>query len=54
MPPHQLLVYDNSGRDVSGVVGPMEEGSDLILTCEVRGGKCILFLNKFLYIKFIF
>lgn len=39
VPPHQMLVYDNSGRDVSGVVGPMEEGADLILTCEVRGGK---------------
>lgn len=46
VPPHQLLVYDNSGRDVSGVVGPMEEGSDLILTCEVRGGKSILLINK--------
>ncbi|KAK5647891.1 hypothetical protein RI129_002783 [Pyrocoelia pectoralis] len=39
VPPHQMLVYDNSGRDVSAVVGPMEEGSDLILTCEVRGGR---------------
>lgn len=39
MPPHQLLLYDNSGRDVSGTVGPLQEGSDLILTCEVRGGK---------------
>ncbi|CAG9764806.1 unnamed protein product [Ceutorhynchus assimilis] len=26
------------GRDVTGVVGPLEEGSDLVLTCEVRGG----------------
>ncbi|KAF5299772.1 hypothetical protein FQA39_LY11442 [Lamprigera yunnana] len=39
VPPHQMLVYDNSGRDVSAVVGPMEEGADLILTCEVRGGR---------------
>ncbi|XP_074036951.1 protein turtle homolog A isoform X2 [Leptinotarsa decemlineata] len=39
VPPHQLLIYDNSGRDVSGVVGPLEEKSDLILTCEVRGGR---------------
>ncbi|CAH1164164.1 unnamed protein product, partial [Phaedon cochleariae] len=39
VPPHQLLIYDNSGRDVSGVVGPLEEKSDLVLTCEVRGGR---------------
>ncbi|XP_019871774.2 hemicentin-1 isoform X2 [Aethina tumida] len=39
VPPHQMLLYDNSGRDVSGVVGPLEEGSDLVLTCEVRGGR---------------
>ncbi|XP_068896436.1 protein turtle homolog A-like isoform X3 [Tenebrio molitor] len=39
VPPHNLLLYDNSGRDISGVVGPLEEGSDLILTCEVRGGR---------------
>lgn len=42
MPPHQLLIYENSGRDVQKTVGPLEEGSDLILTCEVRGGKCAL------------
>jgi hypothetical protein len=40
VPPHQLLIYENSGRDVSTpVVGPLTEGSDLVLTCEVRGGK---------------
>ncbi|CAH0552052.1 unnamed protein product [Brassicogethes aeneus] len=39
VPPHQLLLYDNSGRDISGIVGPLEEGSDLVLTCEVRGGR---------------
>lgn len=41
VPPHQLLLYDNSGRDVTGIVGPLEEGTDLVLTCEVRGGKKI-------------
>lgn len=39
MPPHQMLLYDKSGADVSGVVGPLEEGSALVLVCEVRGGK---------------
>lgn len=39
VPPHQMLLYDKSGADVSGVVGPLEEGSALVLICEVRGGK---------------
>ncbi|GBP88591.1 hypothetical protein EVAR_65992_1 [Eumeta japonica] len=37
VPPHQLILYDKSGRDVSGVVGPLEEGNELVLVCEVRG-----------------
>lgn len=39
VPPHQLLIYDNSGRELSTQVGPIEEKTDLVLTCEVRGGK---------------
>ncbi|XP_059610810.1 uncharacterized protein LOC132257796 [Phlebotomus argentipes] len=39
VPPHQILVYDASGRDVAGAVGPLLEGDNLILTCEVRGGR---------------
>lgn len=39
VPPHQMLLYDKSGADVSGVVGPLEEGAALVLVCEVRGGK---------------
>ncbi|CAB3248972.1 unnamed protein product [Arctia plantaginis] len=39
VPPHQMLMYDKSGADVSGVVGPLEEGSALVLVCEVRGGR---------------
>ncbi|XP_066249779.1 protein turtle homolog A-like [Euwallacea similis] len=38
VPPHQLLIYDKIGRSVSDVIGPLEEESDLVLTCEVRGG----------------
>lgn len=41
VPPHQLLVYDASGRDVAGAVGPLQEGDNLVLTCEVRGGELI-------------
>ncbi|XP_032521218.2 synaptogenesis protein syg-2-like isoform X1 [Danaus plexippus] len=39
VPPHQMLLYDKSGGDISGVFGPVEEGSALVLICEVRGGK---------------
>lgn len=39
VPPHQILVYDASGRDVAGAVGPLLEGDNIVLTCEVRGGK---------------
>ncbi|KPI92379.1 Protein turtle-like A [Papilio xuthus] len=48
VPPHQLILYDKSGRDVSGVVGPLEEGNELVLICEVRGVKPTLveILNK--------
>lgn len=38
VPPHQILVYDASGRDVAGAVGPLLEGDSLVVTCEVRGG----------------
>ncbi|KAG4067835.1 hypothetical protein HA402_010521, partial [Bradysia odoriphaga] len=39
VPPHQILVYDASGRDVAGTVGPLLEGDSLVVTCEVRGGR---------------
>lgn len=59
VPPHQLLIYENSGRDVSTpVVGPLTEGSDLVLTCEVRGGKPYVLIDACacpftLYVKHI-
>ncbi|CAH1392855.1 unnamed protein product [Nezara viridula] len=39
VPPHQLIIYDNSGKNLSDTVGPLTEESDLLLTCEVRGGE---------------
>lgn len=39
VPPHQMLIYDYSGADVLGVVGPLEENAALVMVCEVRGGK---------------
>uniref|UniRef100_A0A182X202 Ig-like domain-containing protein n=1 Tax=Anopheles quadriannulatus TaxID=34691 RepID=A0A182X202_ANOQN len=37
VPPHQILVYDASGLDVTGAIGPLQEDDNLVLTCEVRG-----------------
>ncbi|XP_073959446.1 neural cell adhesion molecule 1-like isoform X2 [Choristoneura fumiferana] len=39
VPPHKLLLYDEAGRDVAGVVGPLEEGGNFTLLCELRGGR---------------
>ncbi|XP_063218435.1 nephrin-like [Bacillus rossius redtenbacheri] len=40
VPPHHMLVYANSGRPISSdVIGPLSEGAELVLSCEVRGGK---------------
>lgn len=39
VPPHQLLLYDEAGRDVAGVIGPLEEGGNFTLLCELRGGR---------------
>lgn len=56
VPPHQLLIYQNSGRDVNtSVVGPLTEGSDLVLTCEVRGGKlqATIYQHRFMFMWLI-
>ncbi|XP_049884541.1 B-cell receptor CD22-like [Pectinophora gossypiella] len=39
VPPHQMLLYDSAGKDLAGVIGPLEEGGDFALTCELRGGR---------------
>lgn len=39
VPPHQLIIYDSSGRELTSIVGPLTEGSSMLLICEVRGGK---------------
>lgn len=46
-------MYDASGRDVAGAVGPLQEGDNLVLTCEVRGGKAlnILSTNRYPLLK---
>lgn len=49
VPPHQMLLYDKSGGDISGVFGPVEEGSALVLICEVRGGNVLNALMNTIY-----
>ncbi|XP_065354014.1 hemicentin-1-like isoform X6 [Cloeon dipterum] len=39
VPPEELTIYDEKRNEVSGVIGPLMEGSDLQLACEVKGGK---------------
>jgi hypothetical protein len=38
-PPEELIIYDERRNEVSGVIGPLMEGNDLQLACEVKGGK---------------
>lgn len=39
--PTKPVIYDAQGREVTGVGGPFLEGYDLLLTCQVSGGKLI-------------
>ena len=39
--PSKPIIYDAQGKEVKGVSGPFLEGYDLLLTCQVFGGKCI-------------
>lgn len=50
VPPEPPLVLNRWGRQLNGtVLGPMEEGDDIMLTCRVVGGKCFMLA---LYLKF--
>ncbi|KAK3925703.1 DNA ligase [Frankliniella fusca] len=37
VPPHSLNVYDISGKKVNSSIGPLLEGDNMVLKCEVRG-----------------
>lgn len=39
VPPHSMAVYDISGKKVNSSIGPLLEGDNLVLKCEVRGGR---------------
>lgn len=45
VPPEPPLVLNRWGRQLNGtILGPMEEGDDIMLTCRVVGGKWFFFL----------
>jgi len=44
VPPDELTIYDEKRNEVSGIIGPLMEGNDLQLACEVKGGKPIAFV----------
>jgi hypothetical protein len=39
VPPSQPMIYDDKGKEVTGVAGPFLEDYDLVLFCHVMGGK---------------
>jgi hypothetical protein len=39
VPPSQPMIYDDRGKEVTGVAGPFFEDYDLVLFCHVMGGK---------------
>ena len=42
MPPKELLIMDVEGQKLEGVIGPYDEGSNVILICEAEGGMLLL------------
>lgn len=52
VPANQLIIYDVSGHELSDIAGPMKEGSDLVLICEVRGGKNVLMFHIYLLVLY--
>ena len=53
VPPEKPVIYDGAGV-ASSAIGPYNEGSELILTCEVYGGKIYTLSNvHILFYEFI-
>lgn len=49
VPPTKVLIYDMENKELSGVIGPYDEGSELKLSCESDGGS-ILYPFKYIYL----
>ncbi|CAG2105479.1 unnamed protein product [Medioppia subpectinata] len=39
VPPKKVYIIDSKNQQISGLIGPVEEGSDVRLSCIVEGGK---------------
>lgn len=39
VPPEEIHIYDEHHADIAIMLGPYNEGSDVNLVCEVKGGK---------------
>lgn len=54
VPPEYPLVLNRWGRQLNGtILGPMEEGDDIMLTCRVVGGKPRNKFNAFVWLRAI-
>lgn len=39
VPPEEIHIYDEHHADIAIMLGPYNEGSDVNLVCEVKGGE---------------
>lgn len=42
VPPHKIVITDETGQERTSVVGPYAEGAELHLRCLVYGGNFVL------------
>lgn len=47
VPPKDVTIMDAEGQRLDGLIGPYDEGADLILICEADGGKRTLSFGVF-------
>lgn len=47
VPPNRPTIYDGQRRDRTKLVEPYNEGSDVLLICEVEGGKVSIIVPKY-------
>lgn len=53
VPPTKVLIYDMENKELSGVIGPYDEGSELKLRCESDGGNILHPFKYFYYFKYL-
>lgn len=45
VPPQKPTIFDGQARELGGIAGPYNEGSQMTLTCIASGGKLITFVT---------